>query len=482
MRTWHPNGVHLALSLFGVCLVTGFCFPLHVNLAIPGFLYLLLVVRQSLSAGFASAAIVSIVAVACLDYFFVPPVLTWNVTDPLDGLALVTYLLTSLVITRLASRARKAAQSAERNRQDIAQLYEAASRLLSLDPETAAGQLLRIFREEFGLSAACLFQEGSSRLDADGDQGGGLVTWTRRAYWEGRDFDDAGMAIHARCLRISGRVMGAIGFEGVRGAGSILGPLSLLAATTLERARSFRDARDAAAAAQTEALRTAFVDAFAHEFKTPLGVIMAAADDLRRAGAPTRSGTAEIIETEVDRLNDLATRMLRMARLDAAEVKPRMEHGDLADLVEASVDRLRRLNGNGRIALQIAERPVPMLSDPELLSMAVTQLLENALKYSPIESPVSVRVEGAGFETRVSVTNKGTIAKADRERIFDRFYRGSNATVVVPGTGVGLYVARKIVVALGGTLELDCAGGGDVTFSIRLPAMVREMEHEYQAS
>ena len=131
--------VQVALGTVGVALITALCFPAHLDMAIPSLLYLLIVVVQSLTAGFASAVVVSIVAVACLEYFFVPPILTWNVASPIDYVALATFLATSLVITRLASRARIDANSAESKRRDLAQLYELALRLLSLEPEVAAG-------------------------------------------------------------------------------------------------------------------------------------------------------------------------------------------------------------------------------------------------------------------------------------------------------------------------------------------------------
>ena len=154
-------------------------------------LYLLVVVVQSLWGGFASAAVVSVVAVACVEYFFIPPVLEWQIDNPEDGVALVTYLATSLVITRLASKAHSEARNAERRGRDVTLLYDAASRLLSLDPEMAAGtDSLRMFCEIFRLRAACVFDAASEKLYLEGESRGNLGTRTRDACSEGKDYQD----------------------------------------------------------------------------------------------------------------------------------------------------------------------------------------------------------------------------------------------------------------------------------------------------
>src|ERR1700674_5923036 len=98
--------IQVTLGTFAIAVVTLICYPLHLDLTIPALLFLLVVVLQSLAGGFVSTAITSLVAIGCLDYFFVPPVLHWDIDNPLDRVALVVYLATSLIITRLASKAR----------------------------------------------------------------------------------------------------------------------------------------------------------------------------------------------------------------------------------------------------------------------------------------------------------------------------------------------------------------------------------------
>jgi two-component system sensor histidine kinase KdpD len=478
---------HVALGALGVALITAVCFPLHPDLAIPAFLYLLLVVLQSAVAEFAASAIVSVIAVATLDYFFVPPILAWDINRPLDSMALATYLATSLVITRFATKARNAARTSESKRRALALLYDAACQLLSLEPEAAAGEgSLRVLRQVFGLRAACLFDADGAQAHLDGDSECGLAERTQDAFLERHDYDDPRSKVFVRCLWVAGRVTGAVGFEGLHDAESTIGSLATLTAGTLDRARSYRSASEAAAAAQAETLRSALLDAFAHEFKTPLATIITASEGLRQAGAlvPEQIEMAEIVESEASRLSHLTTRLLRMARLDRAEVKPKLERKDLAALIGRTTNQLRQQAAQRSVALDLGRERVEVLADCELLNLALMQLLDNAVKYSSSNSVVRVRLEfGEGFAS-IRVTSEGApIPVEDRERVFERFYRGSAVGHAAPGSGLGLYFARKIVMAHGGSLDLDChsANDADTTFCMRLPAVKSETLHELQA-
>lgn len=477
-------------GLMAIALITSICFSAHLDFGIPMPLFLMAVVVQSLWAGFASAAIVSVGAVACLDFFFIPPVLEWQINDPKDTVALLTCLATSLVITRLASKAQSAALSAEKGRRDVSLLYDAASRLLSLDPEIAAGPAsLRIFCDIFGLRAACLFDAGPGSLQFEGESRNGLAAKTRDACVLGKDDRRPELDLHIRCLHTGDKITGAIGFEGRIDDNSIATALTALAATALERTRAFRTTNKASADAQAEMLRAAIVDAFAHEFKTPLAIILAASGGLRETSRP-QSEQAElqvemldIIENQTVHLNRLTTRVLRMARLDRENVKPQMEPVSLPALLGRLVDQCRSQFGR-RISMTIQSEDAEIMADAELLSLAMNQLLENACKYSNPDSFVAVDLNLENGYARVRVTNEGkSIRPEERERIFDRFFRGSEREHVTPGTGLGLYVARKIVRAHEGILELDQSHAAEpaTTFQIRLPMIQHEREQELQS-
>jgi two-component system sensor histidine kinase KdpD len=465
--------VQVITGICAVVLLTALCYRLQLGLAPAGFLYLLLVVIQSLTTGFFPAAVVSLVAVGCLDFYFTAPAFSFRIANPVDYLALVTYLATALVISRLSSRAQAEARSAARNEREMARLYEAALLLLSVDPESAASRFLGMFRKVFELSAICLFDAETGKLRLIGNSANQLSEKTHAAFVEGKDFDDPSAAIFVRCFRMSGKATGTVGFEGSSLSSSVAGSLSVLAAMIVERAHSFQTRAEAAAAAEAETLRSAILDALAHEFKTPLAVTLAATTSLSEAGPLTNSQKelAELIETQVSRLNRLTTRLLRTAQLDKNEIRPQLAATDLSDLVTRLIGQYSQDSIHVAPSISLAGGTIEVLADSELLNLAVIQLIDNAFKYSRPGSSIAIELDREdGFAT-LRVRNRGSsIRPEERERIFERFYRGRPAGHVVAGTGLGLYVSRKIVLAHGGTLALEQepSDGETVTFCMRL--------------
>lgn len=478
--------IHVSWGSLAIAVITAGCYFAHLNYLVPSLLYLLVVVFQSMSAGYASAATVSVIAAVCLDYYFIPPVLEWDINDPEDALALMTYLVTSLVITRLASSARTQAKVAEAKRKEVAVLYEAASQLLLLEPARAIGGALSIFRERFGLNAACLFDATLATLQLDGTSDHGLAADTRNAYFRAQDYRDPDGWVRAHCLYRNGKPVGAVGFEGHFDDEAAVMPLFALAAVAFERDLSFRTASKAAADAQAEMLRSAILDAFAHEFKTPQAVIMAAAGSLRETGGlrPEQMEMADVIESEIGRLNRLTTRLLRMARLDRDDVQPTMEIISLGTLVAHLIGQYRGQSADHPISIKVRRDAPEIKADPELMNLALLQLLDNACKYSMPGSEVRVELNRHGDFAEVMVTNDGCpIREEERERVFERFYRGVATEQGSSGAGLGLYVARKIVRAHGGHLDLDWNHNatGTTTFRIRLPIVEGETHNGYAA-
>jgi len=462
-------------------LITYICYRLRLNLSITGFLYLIVVVLQSLVGNFASSATVSVVAVLCLDFFFTPPLFSFEVTNPLDVLALISFLTTGLVITRLTTKVRDEAARSDHQRRQVGRLYELAQRLLALDPEyTLPAKSIGLFQGVVGLRAVCLFDAAKAEIHCAGDSFSGLADQTREAYSSGRDREEIGSSVLIRCLRAASKTIGAIGFEGLHDAELMAGPLSALAAATLERAHTFRNASHAAASAQAELFRGAILDALAHEFKTPLATIMTAAGGLREVGSlcPEQLELTETVEVEAARLSSLTSRLLRAARLDREEVKPQLELTDMADLVATLVDQYSRQWTDRKVFITKEAAATGVMADPELLQLAIRQLLDNAGKYSVPGSAVTVSINSHDEWVAIRTSNSGSfIRPGERSRIFDRFYRGAEARRTAPGSGLGLYVARKIVHAHGGSLELDTGmNTGHTAFRLALPLAVHNLQ------
>jgi two-component system, OmpR family, sensor histidine kinase KdpD len=454
--------------------ITAACFALRLGYPLVSFVYLIAVVLNSMDASFRSAALICLLAVACLDFFFIDPLFSLTVSNPVDILALVAFLITSLVVTRLASKARSEARIAKLRRQHMEQLYELARRLLALEPDAAfSATFLTPFLEVMAIKAACLFDGAAAEAHLAGSALHGLSERTREAYVFQRDRDDPSSGICLRCLRVGGKTIGAIGFQGLADPHPLAGPLAELAAAGLERAHAFHHANSARAQADTEVLRAAVLDALAHEFKTPLATILTAAGGLKEATPlrPEQAELATLVENEASRLADLTARLLRTARLDREELKPRAEPIHLEELVADSIERSKRQWPEWQFSCATTNAVCNVTADTEMLRLALNQLLDNACRYSPGGSTIDIGVETQPPFASVHITNSGHIPAAERSRIFERFYRGAEARRSAGGSGLGLYVARKIAQAHGGRLELDPEDPASnvVTFRLLLP-------------
>jgi len=460
-------------------LVTGFvtliCFGLGASFAIASFCYLIVVVLQSLAGDFRSSAVVAVVCAAWLDFFFIPPLFSFRVSDISDTLALITFLVAGLVVTRLVSQTREAGESEQMQRQEMTHLYHVARALLSLEPGTPAGpELLKPFHTHFGLQAVCLFDGESAQLHMVGSSKNNLPDKTRGAYIERKNFEDPKSGLAIGLLQAGGRTTGAIGFEGLRDLHGTAGPITALATLMIEQAAAFKRASHEAARAEAEVFRGAILDALAHEFKTPLATIVAAAGGLEAAG-PLRSEQrqlADAVESEGLRLEQLTTRLLRLARLDREEVHPQMDLLDVGEVVQDLVEQYSRRWPDRHVHLAVA-REVATAGDKDLLRLGIGQLLDNACKYSQPGATVRVAIEESSSLAFVDVWNAGTpIPATEREHIFERFYRGATAQIQAPGSGLGLYVARKIALAHGGSVELEASneGQGGVRFRFTIPS------------
>jgi two-component system sensor histidine kinase KdpD len=472
-----------------VALLTAICYRAHIDLASAIPLYTLLVVVQSMTGDFRSAAIISVLSAACLGFFFTQPLFSLYMTNPLNMLALVAFVVTALIITRLVSLEREQAKSSMLQKDRLDRLYKLSQQLLALEPGAMMTEkFLEPFHNLFGVTAICAFDAGTAEVHTVGASRFELARKTREAYISGHDFNDTVSHLSAQCLRFSGsaKMTGAIGFEGIRDTEEATGSLAVLTAALMERTKAFREATVAAAATQAEEYRSAVLDALAHEFKTPLATILAAAGGIREAGplGPEQQDMAETVESEAVRLSSLTSRLLRTARLDREQIQPRMESIDLESLAAQVAGQYSERSPDRRILFERHPERVEVLADPQLLRIALSQLVENACKYSVPGSTVTIIIDRQGDSAAIKVSNTGSaIPYNERTRIFERFYRGADASRTMSGSGLGLYVARKIAVAHGGALdlEIETRQSGNVTFCLRIPAR-KEAENRVVAT
>lgn len=462
-------------------LITFVAFYLHIGFIATSFIFLLFLIVLSLSGDLISSVLVSFLSVGCLDYFFVEPLFSFRVSSPLDTVGLASFLVIGLIIARLVIQVRNRNEFSRRQQGKMKCLYAFAQQLLSSELDLKDGkEFVKPFCGVFGIKAVCFFDAANAELHIVGNASDQLEKRTGEAFIHG-DCQDSSKRIVARCIHAGNRAIGAIGFEGLADPDEMAGPLMALTAAHLERRRSLIHSSQAAAAAQTESYRTAILDALAHEFKTPLSTILTAAGALREAPSlgPQHREMTEIVESEAARLSRLTSRLIRTARLEREEVRPWIELVDVSSVVTNIVDQYVRLLAGRRIFVLKDCASSEAMADPELLRFAVSQLLDNACKYSIPGSPITLRIAREQDEVVVRILSSGNpIPLEEREKIFERFYRGVDGRRSGPGSGLGLFVARKIALALGGNVTFDAENPGAVNgtvFRLALPAP--EAEH-----
>ena len=473
-RSWVQLLMQCTAGCAAIAASTVVAYKLHCPLSTVGFTYLLVVVGVALAYGIWQATFVSLIAVSCLNYFFIPPIFTFEVADERDWVALVSFQICALLVSRLSSREQRMARDANYQRIQMKKLYELSRGILLFDLHSPPGpQLVQLIRRTFYADDVAIFDADIARLDHEG-------TWSleeqqiaRAAYFSDRNEDDRDIRTTQRVIRIGSSLIGAIAIRGEVDP-LIANAVASLAAIAFERHRSYEKEALAENAKQAEQLRAAVLDALAHAFKTPLTVICTASSGLQEMGTldKTEAELAELINQEAVNLNQLCTRLLQTAKLEASSVTLHTEPVILSKLVKDVVAELAATLKGHTVELSIQERDTPLQGDRELLMMILTQYLDNAAKYSAPETPIDVTVRESSSELLLSVRNRGSLIQMqDRERVFERFYRGSDAKARVPGTGVGLSIVKKAAEAHQGHVWVISGEEEGTTFFLSMPKL-----------
>ncbi len=480
-RTGQPDAARFAgyaLAGSAAVLLTAYCgLRLDVNFATTGFLHLLIVVLVALIAGFWEATVTSLVALSCLNYFFVPPVFTFSISDPQNWVALITFESTALLVSRLSIQMEKQARKAVLERGRMEKLYDLSRRTLLMNPQLLPGaQIVAQIRDVVQVDAVALFDAAGARVDTSGAASPELEAAAKDTFLEDRNADLPGQMTWRRVLRPGTTSIGAIVLRGNNLNALLADSIASLTAIALERARSFEKQSHAEAARQSEQLRTAVLDALAHAFKTPLTVIRTAGSGLLEAGNlnPAQEDLVTLIDEESDKLNVLSTRLLQTARLEASETKLRKEPVLIPQLIDDILTEHSDQLGGHPTQVSITNQRCVTYGDRELIGTAIMQFVDNAAKYSTPGSPISIAVDDRDSEILISVHNEGSEVRAeDRERIFERFYRSPEPHHRASGTGLGLSITKKAAEAHRGRAWVASEKGRGTTFFLSLPRMER---------
>ncbi len=453
--------------------MTWVAFRFDAPLATTAFLFFPIIVVVALKSGFWEATLTSLVAIACLDYFFTHPLFSFRMPNPADWVALGAFEFAGLVVSRLSTDVLNQARIVSEERGRLEKLLRFARSILLLDLHEPAGpQIADFIHSAMEAGAVAIFDPTTTRVYSAGAPNSEVEVRVRNAWVQSNNEDDPVAHIWSRVLRLGNRATGAVALRGKDLNPLVMDAIASISAVALERAHSFEKETRAEGARQSDQLRTAVLDALAHAFKTPLTAILAATYGLLDAGmlSPRETDLVTLIDEESVRLNDLATRLLQTARLDSKAIRVQRNAWALPHLIERVTDSFFAEVESGRIQVNLPSNPPPLSGDGALLATALRQFVDNAVKYTDPSSVITISAKWSEKEIVISVHNYGpVILPEDRERIFDRFDRSKGTEHRAAGTGLGLSISKKVAEAHQGRAGVVSDEAAGTTFFLALP-------------
>jgi len=447
-----------------------------VNPTTVALTFLLVVLGVASRWGLTVATTTAIVATLAFNYYFLPPIGTFTVADPQNWIALLAFLISAIVASRLSERARRETMNATRRRKEVERLYALSQQLLATDNVMELlNSIPHYVRDAFGLKAAAMYLPKRKEVYRTGVDHPELSEEQLECVsGRGELAVDEEKQLCFVPLRIGVRPVGSLGLEGAVLSRETLEAVGSLIAISIERAGAVETLTRAEATRESEKLRSALLDSVTHEFRTPLTAIKLSVTTLLstpQIGADERKDLLTVINEEADRLNHLVGEAAEMAQLDAHRVELRRETHSVREVVEAALERSRQAVAGREIKVQIPDSLPPVRVDLERIAEVLVQLLENAAKYSPPSTPITISAEPAGKMVCISVADRGPgIDDMEQSLIFDKFYRGRDQRYRVQGTGMGLAIAKAIVEAHGGTIGVTSQLGSGSVFHFTVPA------------
>lgn len=461
---------------------------LSTDLAAPSSLtlfFLIVVVLSAYRFGLGPAVLTSILSVLCWDYFFTRPYFSLRMGDQRDVFALIAFLTISFVIGGMLARIRSQNARLGALTKSLSESYALSRSLSQLATMEGLASFVVIETSRLVNAPAIVVLTPSASEEAPS------------IFPNGRELDQTELAAANMLLCDETRLQreasaGRFRFRALDGAevriGVVAVPQSLViepssnkqfesflgqAAIALERAKLGAELEGAKAAAETERIRNALLTSVSHDLRTPLTSVIGALSTLEAMGPVLNQSQCELIahaRREAERLNRFVGNLLDITRLEAGGMAAPLTAVDLADVIASAVERAQPLLNGHRIDLHLPMELPDVRADFALLHQVVFNVLDNAAKYSPAATTISIRAEISPAHVTIAISDEGCgIPEQDLERIFEKFHRAAQGDAVPPGTGLGLMICRGFLALMGGTIKASNRPGGlGSIFSIAL--------------
>lgn len=480
------------------------------DVANVSMLYLLSVIICAVLFGSSSAIVAAFAAFLAFDIFFVEPNFRLAVSDPEEWVALMLLLITGIITGQLAGGLRRKASGMEGREREAVVLYDVVRLMAEPDVRSALNAVAHRLRTELRLAAVAIEMPAEGGMVAETGDVDALeiarlsVSQPSLILSGGSDPTETSSATPGRWVKIvppeiagtradnpTGRAHKvAINSEEAR-VGTVILVRSqpdsdfsreedrLLSAVAgqigqaIERAKLRDQAIESEILRRTDELRSALLNTVSHDLRTPLSSIIASAESIMQRHVQwtdeEKRDFAKTIEEEAQRLNRLVGNLLDLSRIQAGNLAPERGWYDFGSLVDEVVGRLRLLASQHRITVDVPEDLSPVYFDYVEIDAVISNLIENALKYTPPDTEVKISASQGFEELVVTVEDSGYGVPEDSiTQLFEPFYRVQRSGRP-KGTGLGLAVAKGIVEAHGGRIWAENRETGGAIFNFTLP-------------
>ncbi len=451
------------ISLVGITLLA---WLLRDRLTLANFamIYILVVLVFAIRLGTRAAMSAAFISFLCINFFLTQPYYTFIVADTRDVIELVVFVVVAGLSGQLGARARYQAEEARRRAYEQEILYRLTGLMnQATDAGTVHEALTQVMREDLRANQAYILPYRSEP-------------------------NRSNKTIHFLLLQAGQRIYGTlcVAFRTVLTSQQLrlLRTCTVQAAMALQRIELAERAQASQQYEEADRLKTAILHAVSHDLRTPITIIKTSANNLRTLGerlpASERQELAETIETEADHLNKLVGNLLDLSRLQAGALTLNSEPNSFEEVAGDVAARIWQTTGSERIHMHFPQ-DMPLVSfDYGLILQALSNLVDNALRYEPMESQVEITCCVGEAQIQFKVINHGPpIAPEDREHIMEPFYHGKEGHI-----GLGLPIAKGIIEAHQGTLHMEDTPGGGTTFVLALPLNAKEkkenLKHDSQ--
>lgn len=491
------RGILLTLGLVVLVTVAIFAFVWYVGLTRGTIAYLVPVLIAAIRWGLIAALFASACGVVASAYFFFPPLYSLQIRDPQEVINLLLYVIVAITVSQLASRLKRELERSRKREIDLRDLYAFSRRIAvafdASDIQAAIeDHLTTVIQRE-----VLLFANARDAAIAAERRAGSTVpqdVYARIAAIDAADADDKANPTAASVAAGNGEIwlvravslkrpefgvvavnLGHPSQSNIDDTRVRVDAVLADATATLDRLGIAQAINEARMRAETEQLRDALIGSVSHELRTPLASIMGAATVLSTAPAlaaePKLQALALDVRSEAERLNNDIQNLIDATRISSDAVKPRMEWADPADILDTALERCRKRLARHKLTLNLSQDLPLVHVDAVLVKQALVQVFDNAAKYSPPGSTITVAARARDGRMILNVSDEGAgLTQAELPHIWDRFVRGGRAALETSGSGLGLWIARSFIAANGGKMSAISDGPGrGMTMAIELP-------------